>query len=89
MKKYLGLWVGSKTTPNHEGQRSDYEGVSAKQLEECPCCKKILSPHPKHKSALFYCQNDECTIHHIEPFPVYTIDTKIYEKTQLTYCDYR
>ena len=76
----IGLWVGSKTTPNHEGQESDYEGVSAKQLEECPCCKKILSPHPKHKSTLFYCQNDECTIHHIEPFPVYTIDTKIYEK---------
>ena len=76
----IGLWVGRNTTPNYVGDADENDSSTPKQLEECPSCNETLSPYPQSQGSMFFCQKKDCELNEIKPFPVYTVDSIIYDK---------
>lgn len=88
----IGLWVGSKTTPNwlkdaEEALASLRDGKSVFeknpiQLRNCPWCGEGLNHYDYHVDAemgmTIRCPRPECEFH--DNIPAYTVDEDIYRK---------
>ncbi len=79
----IGLWVGEGATPNSRKSafetRQDPGKASAKQLVQCPCCRKPLS-YVQNNAAdcvTVICNEQSCLMNG-DRLPVWTVDEDVY-----------
>jgi helicase-like protein len=86
----IGLWVGGDATPNHfKGEkgamatRGHRGGISAEQIDECPCCHgRVRWDYDETaESVRPYCESELCLLGpKFGLWPVFTVDDDVYRE---------